>query len=121
LSPRSWPLTLKSISTWQQPHGVVTPDRRARGTRQSELIHALRRAAPLLSMICGQTIREIEFLANPTSGEVRVGCPETVAALMPPIIETAVRQYPGIVLHVFDVAARPWICRSFATGRSISP
>src|SRR5215212_501475 len=25
-----------------------------------------------------QTIKEIEFLADPTSGEVKVGCPETI-------------------------------------------
>jgi len=52
-----------------------------------------------------QTVKEIEFLANPAVGEIRVGCPETVAALMTPIVEQLIARYPGIVLRVIDVAA----------------
>ena len=52
-----------------------------------------------------QTIKEIEFLANPTSGEIRIGCPETVAALMTPVVEHLSARYPGIVLDVTEVAA----------------
>jgi DNA-binding transcriptional LysR family regulator len=46
-------------------------------------------------------VREIEFMANPTVGEVRIGCPETiVATLLPAVIGQLSREYPGIVLHV---------------------
>jgi DNA-binding transcriptional LysR family regulator len=34
-----------------------------------------------------QGIRDIEFLADPASGELRIGCPEATTAILPPIIE----------------------------------
>jgi len=52
-----------------------------------------------------QTIKEIEFLADPAAGDLRIGCPETVAAILPPIIESFSRRYPRVVLHVSDVVA----------------
>jgi DNA-binding transcriptional LysR family regulator len=52
-----------------------------------------------------QTVKEIEFLANPTVGEIRIGCPETVATLISPIVEHFTDRYPGIILDVVDVAA----------------
>src|SRR5215468_7678587 len=45
-----------------------------------------------------QAVRDIEFLANPNVGEVRIGCPESItAAILPPVIDKLFRQYPGIV------------------------
>ena len=52
-----------------------------------------------------QTIKEIEFLADPAAGDLRIGCPETVAAILPPIIESFSRRYPRVVLHLSDVVA----------------
>jgi DNA-binding transcriptional LysR family regulator len=52
-----------------------------------------------------QTIKEIEFLADPTIGEVRIGCPEAVAVLLPPVIQSLSLRYPGIVVHTIDVSA----------------
>ena len=53
-----------------------------------------------------QGIRDIEFLADPTTGEVRIGCPEsTAAALLPPIVQKFSRQYPRVVLHVEPLVA----------------
>jgi len=36
---------------------------------------------------------------------VRIGCPETVAALITPVVEQLSRRYPDLVLHVVEVAA----------------
>ena len=47
-----------------------------------------------------QGLKQIEFLTDPASGELRVGCPEIVmAGLLPTIVEKFVRQYPRIRLH----------------------
>jgi DNA-binding transcriptional LysR family regulator len=45
-------------------------------------------------------IRDIEFLADPSSGELRIGCPEGTTAILSPIIQGFFRQYPRVVLHV---------------------
>src|SRR5512144_2118019 len=46
-------------------------------------------------------VKDIEFLADPGSGEVRVACTETVAAgILPAAIDAFARQYPRVKLHV---------------------
>jgi len=46
-------------------------------------------------------IRQIEFLADPTAGELRIGTSESIAAgLLSAIVDPLTRQYPGIALHV---------------------
>lgn len=48
-----------------------------------------------------QGIRDIEFLSNPTEGEVRIACPELLSAgLLPAAIERLSRRYPKIVVRV---------------------
>jgi len=52
-----------------------------------------------------QGLRDIEFLADPTRGEVRIGCPESiVSAILPAMVQRFCRDYPGIAL---DIAATP--------------
>lgn len=48
-----------------------------------------------------QGIRDIEFLADPAAGELRIGCVESLAsAILLPTIERFSRQFPRAVLHV---------------------
>ena len=44
---------------------------------------------------------DVAFLANPTSGELRIGCAESLsAAILPLIIERFLQRYPHVVLNV---------------------
>jgi DNA-binding transcriptional LysR family regulator len=46
-----------------------------------------------------QGVRDIEFLADPTRGELRMGCDESIAAAtLPRIIQRFYEQFPGGVL-----------------------
>jgi DNA-binding transcriptional LysR family regulator len=48
-----------------------------------------------------QGIRDIEFLADPTTGEVRIGCANSIAgAILPPMVQKFCRDYPGIALTI---------------------
>jgi len=48
-----------------------------------------------------QGIRDIEFLADPTTGEVRIGCPDSIATgILAPMIQQFCRDFPGIALRV---------------------
>ena len=49
-----------------------------------------------------QGIRDIEFLSDPTAGELRIGCQEAIAAILPPMLESFCEQYPRTVLDVHD-------------------
>jgi DNA-binding transcriptional LysR family regulator len=51
-----------------------------------------------------QGIKDIQFLSDPTVGEVRIGCPESIsAAILQPICETFCMQYPRVALEVDTV------------------
>jgi DNA-binding transcriptional LysR family regulator len=51
-----------------------------------------------------QGIRDIEFLADPARGEVRIGCPESIAgAILAPMVQTFCRDHPGIDLTIEPV------------------
>ncbi len=55
----------------------------------------------LPSTRCRQGVKEIEFLADPTVGELRIGCPEWIAAgLLPVIIDRLLQRHPRVVFHV---------------------
>ncbi len=63
----------------------------------------LRRSAAVFDEL-KQCIRDIEFLGDPTAGELKIGCPEAIAAILPPILESFARKYPRVVLHVDQVS-----------------
>jgi DNA-binding transcriptional LysR family regulator len=51
-----------------------------------------------------QSGRDIEYLANPKVGDLRIGCQESLlAAILPPIIRRFSNDYPQVTLHVDDV------------------
>ncbi len=63
----------------------------------------LRRSRAALDEI-KQGIQEIEFLTDKGSGQVRIGCPESISsAVVPPIAEVFFRRYPKAVVDVDDV------------------
>jgi DNA-binding transcriptional LysR family regulator len=50
-------------------------------------------------------VQEIEDLADPATGEVRISSTETIAAgILPPVIERLSQRYPRIKLHVAETA-----------------
>jgi DNA-binding transcriptional LysR family regulator len=51
-----------------------------------------------------QGIRDIEFLSEPDVGEVRIGCPEFIAAgFLPAVIDLLSQRHPGISLVITQV------------------
>ena len=99
------PAVSQVIADLEQALGVSLLDRSPRGVTPTIYGAALLKGGAAAFDDLRQTIRQIEFLANPTAGEVRIGCPETVAALITPVVEQLSRRYPDVVLHVVDVAA----------------
>lgn len=51
-----------------------------------------------------QGIREIEFIADPDAGELRIGCPESIAAgFLVRVLERFSREHPRVRFHVQPV------------------
>ena len=99
------PAVSQVIAALEYALGVTLLDRSPQGVEPTIYGRALLKGGAVAFDDLQQTIKEIEFLADPTAGELRIGCPETVAAILPPIIESLSRRYPRVVLHVSDVVA----------------
>jgi DNA-binding transcriptional LysR family regulator len=81
--------------------GVRLLDRNSQGVEPTTYGQALLRRSLAAFDELKQCIKDIEFLADPTVGELRIGCAESVSTtILPPIIDRFSRQYPGVVLHV---------------------
>src|SRR5215468_9764650 len=51
-----------------------------------------------------QGIRDIEFIADPAAGELRIGCPESLAAgFLVAVLERFSREHPRVNFHIVPV------------------
>jgi DNA-binding transcriptional LysR family regulator len=100
----SQPAVSEVIADLEHGLGVKLLDRGPRGVSLTAYGAALERRSIAAFDELKQGIRDIEFLADPTVGEVRIGCPESIsAAILQPIIETFTQEYPRVVLEIDTV------------------
>jgi DNA-binding transcriptional LysR family regulator len=85
--------------------GVQLLDRSPQGVQPTMYGQALLKRGIAAFDELRQGIRDIEFLADPASGVLRIGCPEANAAILPSIIERFSRQYPRVVLQVDEMSS----------------
>lgn len=98
------PTVSEVIADLEHGLGVRLLDRSPQGVEPTMYGHALLKRGLAAFDELKQGIRDIEFLSDPTSGELRIGCSEPVsAAILPPIAHRFFQQYPRVVLHVNDV------------------
>jgi len=99
----SQPAVSEVIGDLEHALGVRLLDRSAHGVEPTVYGRALLTRSRAAFDELKQGIKDIEFLADPTAGELRIGCVESIAsAILPPVIERFSQQYPRIVLHVTD-------------------
>jgi DNA-binding transcriptional LysR family regulator len=101
----SQPAVSDAIANLEAALGVRLLDRGPHGVAPTIYADALLKRGNVVFDELMQGIRDIEFLANPNSGEVRVGCPESLAPVTSAIIDRLSRNCPGVVVHV--VTAQP--------------
>jgi DNA-binding transcriptional LysR family regulator len=98
----SQPVVSKAIAELEQVVGVRLFDRGPHGVEPT--IHGralLKRSAAIFDDL-KTSVSELEFLSDPSAGELRIGCEETLATgLLPRLIDQLTRKYPRIM---FDVA-----------------
>jgi DNA-binding transcriptional LysR family regulator len=96
----SHPVVSKTISDLEHTLGVKLFDRCAQGVELTIYGKALLRCGVNVFDEMRQGLKQIETLADPTTGELRIGSPEIImAGLLPQIIERFSRQHPRIKLH----------------------
>ena len=97
----SQPSVSKAISDMEHAIGVRLLDRTPKGVECTDYGRALLRRGMGAFDELRQGIKDIESLCDPTAGEVRVGCPEAIAAgLMLEVITRFSQAHPRVVISV---------------------
>ena len=96
----SHPAVSQLIAELEQALGARLLERSSRGVTPTIYGRALLARGRAAFDELKQGIREIEFLSDPDVGEVKIGCPEGLEAILLPVIEEFSRQYPRVVLDI---------------------
>jgi DNA-binding transcriptional LysR family regulator len=101
ISPHSVEEMLQVIAILEHTLGAQLFDRSPQGVEITIYGRALLRRSIAAFDELKQGVRDIEFLSDPTGGELRIGCGLTLSAsILPPIIDRFSHQYPRVVLRV---------------------
>jgi len=97
----SQPAVSDVITGLEETIGERLFDRDQRGVEPTRYGHALIQRSLVVFDELKQGIKDIEFLADPTVGELRMGCVDSIAStILPQVVERFSERYPRIALHV---------------------
>jgi DNA-binding transcriptional LysR family regulator len=99
----SQPAVSEIIADLENALGVRLLDRHPQGIEPTKYGDALIKRSTAVFDELKQSVRDIEFLADPTVGEVKFGCTEAMAAILSPVMEKFTRQYPRVLLRSYQV------------------
>jgi len=104
----SHPVVSKAIADLEYTLGVRLLERSRQGVKPTLHGRALLNHGLAAFDELRQCVKEIEFLNDPTAGEVRVaGTEPMMAGLLPVVIERLCRRYPGLTIHATQVYTTP--------------
>jgi DNA-binding transcriptional LysR family regulator len=107
----SQPAISKAIADLERTLGVRLLDRSPHGIEPTIYGHALLRCATAVFDDLQQGVKEIEFLTDPSAGELSIGCSEPLSAgFVSVVISKLSRQYPNATFRV--VSADPVTLRN---------
>ena len=102
----STPTVSEVIADLERGLGVRLFDRSPKGVELTMYGDALRKRTLSVFDELRQGIRDIEYLADPTTGEIKIACPLGVAyTIIPQIFERFIKEYPRVVLHLDEETA----------------
>jgi DNA-binding transcriptional LysR family regulator len=97
----SRPVVSRTIAGLEHALGVRLLDRSPHGVEPTLYGRALLKRSVAVFDELKQSVRDIESLGDPNSGEVRIGCTEPMAAgFVAAVIDRLSRQYPQIVFQL---------------------
>jgi len=101
----SQPNVSKAVADLEHAFGVRLLDRSPRGVEPTTYGLAVIKRATAVFDELRQSVKEVEFLADPTSGELRLGCSDFAAGVVGVAIERVSRRYPRITFEVVSAGA----------------
>jgi DNA-binding transcriptional LysR family regulator len=101
----SQPAISRAIADMEHTLGVPLLDRSPQGVEPTQYGRALLKRGLAAFDEIKQGVRDIEFLANPGTGELFIGSSSAVSqGIVLAIIDRLSRQYPRVVFHIASVA-----------------
>jgi DNA-binding transcriptional LysR family regulator len=98
----------RAIADMEHTLGVRLFDRTAQGVAPTLYGGALRKWGNAVFDDIRQAVNEIAFLADPTVGELRIGCSEPMlAGLLPVVLQQLYGRYPRVHFHVTQLTTTP--------------
>jgi DNA-binding transcriptional LysR family regulator len=95
------PAVSRSITELERTMGVRLLDRNPRGVEPTEFGRALLDGGTAMFDELRLAVKNIEYLADPTAGEVRIACnPSLATRFLPTVIDRISRRHPGIAFRV---------------------
>ena len=102
----SQPAVSKVVADLEHALGVRLLDRNRRGVEPTIYGQALLKRGLVAFDELKQSVRDIEFLADSTQGDVRIECPEPVGStILPQLVERFSEKYPRVALHVDSIVS----------------
>lgn len=102
----SQPAVSEVIADLEHALGVRVLDRSPRGVEPTIYGDALLKRSIAVFDELKQSVRDIEFLADPTTGEIKIACPLAIAfTVIPHVIDRFAEKHPRVVLHLDEVAS----------------
>jgi DNA-binding transcriptional LysR family regulator len=97
----SQPAISKAIADLERALGVRLLDRSRQGVEPTPYGRALIKRGIAVFDELRQGVQDIEFLSDPTAGEIRIGSTEVIAAaIVMPVVDRLTQQYPKMAFHV---------------------
>ena len=95
------PNVSRAISELEQAIGVCLLDRQRRGVEPTAYGRALLDGGAVVFDGLRQAVKNIEFLADPTAGEVRIGCtPLLASSFVSAVVDRLSRRHPNVMFHL---------------------
>jgi len=95
------PAISRAIRELERTLGVSLLERSPRGVEPTAYGHAVLNGGAAVFDELRQTVKNVEFLANPEIGEVRIGCDLSQAAtFVTAVVDRFSRRYPRMLVHV---------------------
>ena len=102
------PAVSRSIADLEHTVGVRLLDRSRQGVEPTEYGRALLDGGVAMFDELRQAVKNIEFLADPTAGEVRIAAHDPIiVGVLPALLDRLRRKYPGVSVQVTPVTASP--------------
>src|SRR4051794_29329976 len=102
----SQPAVSEVIADLEHALGVRLLDRSPQGTQPTIYGNALLKRSIAVFDELKQSVRDIEHLADPATGEIKVACPLAIAStIIPHVIERFCKKYPRVVVHFDEIAS----------------